>query len=134
MASPVESDYPLAHPVVVGALLLNVLPFNAAAAPERTVALAAALGLASDGSPNAVADRIVSALRRLYSDLGQPLTMPDQGADAATYEALAVRAVTAIARGRKVDEPITRDTVILSPNLRDAKVSDAVSIYEKSFA
>ncbi|MBL8379955.1 MAG: iron-containing alcohol dehydrogenase [Burkholderiales bacterium] len=132
LASPLEAAFELPHAVAVAGLLPHVFAFNAPAAPERARAMAQALGVREAGSALDAVAAAAALLERLYDDLGVPLRIPAEQVDRAALPVMAERAVTAIARGRTVQGPITPQTLILSQNLRPATVADGLRLYEAS--
>lgn len=135
LSSPLEAAFDLPHAIGVSALLPRVFAFNAEAAPDRARAVAAALGVPEVGGPiEPVVAAAVAALTDLYTDLGVPTRISAALIDPSQLEAMAQRAVTAIARGRSHEGPITRQTIILSQNLRPASVAQAIRLYEDSIA
>ncbi|MEV0180346.1 iron-containing alcohol dehydrogenase [Streptomyces sp. NPDC050625] len=78
------------HGVVNGVLLPHVIRFNAAAWPERFVALGAAAGLPTDGvPPHEVAERLADLVRALADDLGVPKSLTSLGVAEADVPVLA---------------------------------------------
>jgi 1,3-propanediol dehydrogenase len=76
--------------VVNGVLLPHVIRFNAAAWPERFVALGAAAGLPTDGvPPHEVAERLADLVRALADDLGVPKSLTSLGVAEADVPVLA---------------------------------------------
>lgn len=131
LSSPLEAAFDLPHGIGVAALLPPVFAFNAAAHPDRARAVAAALGAAAFDDP-VRATR--AALLSLYADLGLPPGLPGAAIDTSRMDEMAVRAVTALSRGRTHDGPVLSDTIILSQNLRPATVSDGLAIYREALA
>lgn len=78
------------HGVVNGVLLPHVIRYNARAAPERFVSLAAAAGLDVDGVPGVeAAELLADHVRRLADDVGVPRGLRELGVSAADIPRLA---------------------------------------------
>jgi alcohol dehydrogenase class IV len=129
LASPLESEFNVPHPLAVGTLLLRVFPFNAAIAPERARNVALAIGLNAEESGTTTAQRVVEELEKLYGDLGFPTRIERARIDISRLREMAMRAVTAIARGKSPDGPITDETPIICPNVRAGTVADGMRLY-----
>jgi alcohol dehydrogenase class IV len=79
------------HGVVNGVLLPHVIRFNAAAAPERFRALAAAMGLPVDGLPGEEAARLLAdCVRVLADDVGVPRGLAELGVREEDIDHLAI--------------------------------------------
>jgi alcohol dehydrogenase class IV len=77
------------HGVVNGVLLPHVIRFNAEAAPDRFIPLAAAIGLSADGVPGEVAAQLLADhVRLLADDVGVPRGLSDLGVTEADVDRL----------------------------------------------
>jgi len=103
------------HGVVNGVLLPHVIRFNAEAAPERFIPLAAAIGVPVEGVPGEVAARLLAEhVRVLADDVGVPRGLADLGVRAEDVERLAAS---------------TLDDACLSTNPRPAGGADIAALF-----
>lgn len=103
------------HGVVNGVLLPHVIRYNALAAPERFVSLAAAAGIDVDGVPGVeAAERLADHVRRLADDVGVPRGLRELGVTAADIPRLA---------------DTTLDDACLTTNPRAASLHDVEKLF-----
>lgn len=119
LAYPLGSRFKIAHGVSNAVLLPNVLRFNFSAAPERYAEVAAALGVARNGSALGMAGHGVERLAELSRACGVPQRLSDFGIPHDAIPGLARAAMQ-----------VTR---LLKNNLRPVTEPDAVDIYEATY-
>lgn len=119
LAYPLGGRFHIAHGVSNALLLPHVLRFNFSAAPERYAEIAAALGVARNGSALTTAERGVEFLSQLSRDCGVPQKLSDLKIPRAAIPSLA-KAALQVQR-------------LLKNNLRPVTEADAVKIYEATF-
>lgn len=119
LAYPLGGRFHIAHGVSNALLLPHVLRFNFSAAPERYAEIAAALGIAPNGSPFSVAEYGVEFLSQLSRDCGVPQKLSEL---AVPREAIPEMAAAAM--------QVTR---LLKNNLRPVTEADARQIYEAAY-
>ncbi|WP_235531169.1 MULTISPECIES: iron-containing alcohol dehydrogenase [unclassified Nocardioides] len=103
------------HGVVNGVLLPHVIRYNARAAPERFIDLAAAAGIAVAGLPGVdAAELLADHVRRLADDVGVPRGLRELGVTAADIPRLA---------------DTTLDDACLTTNPRTATLHDVEKLF-----
>ena len=89
LAYPLGGKYRMAHGLSNAILLPSVMAFNQVGNEKRFAAMAAAMGLPTEGlSDAAAADAFVQALRQLNTDLNIPHSLQDFGIQAADIDGL----------------------------------------------
>jgi alcohol dehydrogenase class IV len=119
LAYPLGGKFHIAHGVSNALLLPHVLRFNFPAAPERYAEIAAALGVARNGSDSSVAKYGVEFLQVLSRDCGVPQTLSGLNIPRDAIPSLARSAMQ-----------VTR---LLKNNPRPVTEADALAIYEAAF-
>ena len=119
LAYPLGGKFQVPHGVSNALLLPHVLRFNYPAAPERYAQIAAALGLARNGSVLGMAEKGVEFLSQLARDCGVPQKLSELNVPRAAIPWLARSALT-----------VTR---LLKNNLRPLTEVDAARIYEAAY-
>jgi alcohol dehydrogenase class IV len=119
LAYPLGGRFHIAHGVSNALLLPHVLRFNFSAAPERYAEIAAALGVARNGSDLGTAERGVELLSQLSRDCGVPQKLSELKIPRAVIPEMAKSAMQ-----------VQR---LLKNNPRVVTEADAVKIYEASF-
>lgn len=119
LAYPLGSRFHIAHGVSNALLLPHVLRFNFSAAPERYADVAAALGVARNGSPLTTAEHGVELLSRLSRDCGVPQKLSELNIPREAIPAMA-RAAMQVQR-------------LLKNNLRPLTEADAARVYEAAY-
>jgi alcohol dehydrogenase class IV len=119
LAYPLGGKFHIAHGVSNALLLPHVLRFNFSAAPERYAEIAAALGVARNGSALSTAEHGVELLSQLSRDCGVPQKLSDLKISRAEIPGMAVAAMK-----------VTR---LLKNNLRPLTEMDATQIYEAAY-
>ena len=119
LAYPLGGRFHVAHGVSNALLLPHVLRFNFPAAPERYAEIAAALGVARNGSDSSVAKYGAEFLQVLSRDCGVPQTLSELNIPRGAIPSLARSAMQ-----------VTR---LLKNNPRPVTEADALAIYEAAF-
>jgi alcohol dehydrogenase class IV len=119
LAYPLGGRFRVAHGVSNALLLPHVLRFNFSAAPERYANVAAALGVARNGSALTTAEHGVEFLSKLSRDCGVPQTLSELNIPRDAIPWLAGAAIK-----------VTR---LLKNNLRPLTEADAARIYEAAY-
>jgi alcohol dehydrogenase class IV len=119
LAYPLGGRFHIAHGVSNALLLPHVLRFNFSAAPVRYAEIAAALGVARNGSDMSVAEYGVELLSVLSRDCGVPQKLSEFKIPRAEIPSLALSAMK-----------VTR---LLKNNLRELTEADAALIYEAAY-
>jgi len=119
LAYPLGGRFHIAHGVSNALLLPHVLRFNFSAAPERYADIAAALGVARNGSALVTAEHGVGFLTQLSLDCGVPQKLSDLNIPQDAIPWLAGSAIK-----------VTR---LLKNNLRVLTEADAAGIYEAAY-
>lgn len=115
LAYPLGSRWKVPHGAANALIFPHVLAFNAPAAPDKTAAVAAALGGAASAEPGAVFDTAY----RFCADLGIEMRLSGLGVDAGDLDTMA-RDAHAIRR-------------LLDFNPRDLTVADIRAIYDAAW-
>lgn len=119
LAYPLGGKFHIAHGVSNALLLPHVLRFNFSAAPERYAEIAAALGVARNGSDLGTAERGVEFLSQLSRDCGVPQKLSELNIPRAAIPEMAKSAMK-----------VTR---LLKNNPRELTEADATRIYEAAY-
>lgn len=119
------------HGIAVGILMPHVLTFNATEAPDRVARVAEAFGLPAE--QRSIAD-LLGEMRRLYDDIGFPRSLTAEQLDPSKIDQLARETVTGLYGGGSRPEDATDETLVPSPNVRQAIVADVVGIYKACMA
>ena len=119
LAYPLGGKFHIAHGVSNALLLPHVLRFNFSAAPERYAEIAAALGVARNGSALTTAEHGVEFLSQLSRECGVPQKLSELNIPRAEIPGMAVSAMK-VAR-------------LLKNNLRELTEADAARIYEAAY-
>jgi len=119
LAYPLGGRFHVAHGVSNAVLLPHVLRFNLPSAVDRYAAVAVALGVQSNGSPESTAANGVEELVRLSRDCGVPQRLSELGVPRDAIPSMAKSAMQ-----------VTR---LLKNNPRTLCEEDAVRIYEASY-
>lgn len=119
LAYPLGGRFQIAHGVSNALLLPHVLRFNFSAAADRYADIAAALGVARNGSALTTAEHGVEFLSQLSRDCGVPQKLSELNIP---REAIPEMAAAAMQVGR-----------LLKNNLRPLLEADAARIYEAAY-
>jgi alcohol dehydrogenase class IV len=119
LAYPLGGRFQIPHGVSNALLLPHVLRFNFSAAAERYADIAAALGVARNGSPLSTAEHGVEFLTRLSRDCGVPQTLSELNIPRAAIPEMATAAMQVVR--------------LLKNNLRPLLEADAARIYEAAY-
>ena len=119
LAYPLGGRFHVPHGVSNALLLPHVLRFNFSAAAERYADIAAALGVARNGSPLTTAEHGVEFLSQLSRDCGVPQTLSELNIPRQAIPEMAAAAMQ-VAR-------------LLKNNLRPLLEADAARIYEAAW-
>jgi len=119
LAYPLGGKFHIAHGVSNALLLPHVLRFNYSVAPERYAEIAAALGIARNGSDLSAAEYGVEYLSQLSRDCGVPQKLSVLNIPRAAIPEMAKSAMK-----------VTR---LLKNNPRELAEADAVGIYEAAY-
>src|SRR6185312_6428718 len=119
LAYPLGGRFHIAHGVSNALLLPHVLRFNFSAAPDSYANVAAALGVAKNGSPLTTAGHGVDFLSQLSRDCGVPQKLSELN--------IPREAIPGMARAAM---QVTR---LLKNNLRPLTEEDAARVYEAAY-
>jgi alcohol dehydrogenase class IV len=119
LAYPLGGRFRVPHGVSNALLLPHVLRFNFSAAPERYATIAAAMGIARNGSPLTTAEHGVEFLFQLSRDCGVPQKLSELNIPREAIPALAQAAMG-----------VTR---LLKNNVRPFTEADAARVYEAAY-
>jgi len=119
LAYPLGGRFHIAHGVSNALLLPHVLRFNFSAAPDRYANVAAALGVAKNGSPLTTAGHGVDFLSQLSRDCGVPQKLSELNIPRDAIPGMARAAMQ-----------VTR---LLKNNLRPLTEEDAARVYEAAY-
>ncbi|MEO6185250.1 MAG: iron-containing alcohol dehydrogenase, partial [Steroidobacteraceae bacterium] len=118
LAYPLGSDFGVAHGTSNAVLLPHVLEFNLPAAPQRYADIGVAMGVATDGAVEDVAQRGVEFIRELNRGCGIPARIFELGVPESAIDRLAESALT-----------VQR---LLQQNPRVVTLQDARDIYRRA--
>ncbi len=119
LAYPLGSEFHVAHGLSNAVMLPHVLRFNLPAAPDRYASIAAALGVAPAGSPEATAQRGIERISELMARCLIPRRISELGVPRDALPRLAKSAMT-----------VTR---LLKNNPRELTEADALQIYQAAW-
>ena len=133
LSLPLEAILDLPHTIGVGVLIPRVVAFNAPVAPEKTRALARALGVTAADDLRGTVEAIRDALFRLFEDVGAPIRFADTEVPQARIGEMAAAAIPGLYGGAMPDGEVHDGHVIHQPGVRRASVRDARAIYAQCY-
>jgi alcohol dehydrogenase class IV len=126
LGEPLGGICHIPHGIAVGVLMPHVLAFNAAETPDRVARVAEAFGLSRER--RSIND-LLGEMRRLYADIGFPRCLTAEQLDPSKIDQLSRETVTGLYGGGSRPEDATDETLVPSPNVRQATVADVAKIY-----
>ena len=134
LSLPMESGHDLTHGVGVGVLMPRVFRYSAQFDPDMVPKVAAAWGLESSGSTDAVADRVEDAAYAMFEEIGFPKYYDPADVAADQIASLALEAGRGLyGEGYMEDNP-NRDTQIPSFNLGATSIGQGEEILATCWA
>ena len=134
MTTPLEGMFKMAHGIAVGILLPYVMEFNLPAAQERFADLAETMGeSAEEGSLAELAPAAITAVKRLYVDLGFPRKYTDAEFDRKAIPQVARLVMGGLYAARDLAKEYPMHATVPSPNIRKATTADVIRLFERAF-
>ncbi|MEO3416294.1 iron-containing alcohol dehydrogenase [Roseovarius sp. CAU 1744] len=134
LSLPLEAQHHLPHGYGVGVLLPHVLAFNAPIAAPKVRQLALAFGVREQERPDEdVLAGVIAAIRSFYDRIDFPQSFAGLLDEPSCLNAVARAAVPGL-YGTGSTGNISDASEIASPNIRQARVSDAEDIYRACFS
>lgn len=133
LSLPLEAHLDLPHTIGVGVLIPRVVAFNAPVAPEKTRALALALGARPADDLQGTVEAIGEAFFRLFEDIGAPTRFTGNEVPQARLAEMAAAAIPGLYGGAMPEGEVNDNHVLHQPGVRRANVGQARAIYAQCF-
>lgn len=134
MTNSIEAMFKVPHGISVGTLLPYVMEFNLPASYQRFSLLAKIMGESDLGrSERDLAPRAITALKKLYVDLGFPRKYSDSQVDRSAIPQMAKMIMGGIHGEYDPNKEYSMNIILPSVNIRKATMKDIIGIYERSF-
>lgn len=134
LSRPLEEAFGIAHGIGVGTLMPRALEFCAEQFPDKLARLAAAAGIASEGTTADRKRRILARIFDIYREIGFPPHFDPATIDTARLHEMAEMAVTRTTDAAGRSEAVGNETPITAANGIRASVAEAKRIYRACFA
>ncbi|OGP67470.1 MAG: hypothetical protein A2169_12255 [Deltaproteobacteria bacterium RBG_13_47_9] len=134
MTTPMEGMFKIPHGMAIGILLPYAMEFNLPASHQRFAALAKVMGEPDDGrSLRDLAPRAITAIKRLFIDLGFPNKYSDSQIDRKAIPQMARMMMGGLDTTGDLSKEYPMNTPVSTVNIRKATLGEVIRLYEKAF-